>query len=104
MKISYCYLLYTCTYCTYCLYVHCILFNGIAYSCSTCNVHAVLLPTQLLLDADINYPDHEKDQMTALDTLAAHHVERARTEKNKDLKREHFSKVMFISSISSLYT
>lgn len=44
-------------------------------------------------DADIDYPDHEKDQMSALDTLAAYHVEKARSDKNKDLKKEHFSKV-----------
>ena len=31
--------------------------------------------------------------MAALDTLAAYHVEKARSDKNKDLKKEHFSKV-----------
>ena len=44
-------------------------------------------------DADIDYPNHEKDQMSALDTLAAFHVEKARMEKNKDSKKELFSKV-----------
>ena len=58
-----------------------------------CNL-IYLIPVSPLA-ADINYPDHEKDQMLALDTLAAHHVEKARMEKNKDLKKEHFSKVTF---------
>ena len=42
-------------------------------------------------DADIGYVDHEKDQMSALDTLAAHYVQLARNEKSKDLKKEHFA-------------
>ena len=44
-------------------------------------------------DADIGYPDHEKDQMAALDTLAAHYVQQARKEKNKDLRKEYFAQV-----------
>lgn len=45
------------------------------------------------LDADISYSEHEKDQMAALDTLAAYYIQKARHEKNKDAKKENFSKV-----------
>ncbi len=44
-------------------------------------------------DADISYTEHEKDQMIALDTLAAHYVTLARSEKNKELKKENFAQV-----------
>lgn len=44
-------------------------------------------------EADIGYPDHEKDQMVALDTLAAHYVQQARKEKSKDLRKEYFAQV-----------
>ncbi len=44
-------------------------------------------------DADITYTEHEKDQMVALDTLAAHYVTLARSEKNKELKKENFAQV-----------
>ena len=49
----------------------------------------------LLEDADVSYPNHERDQMAALDTLAAYHVQQARLEKSKDgqKKKEHFSQV-----------
>lgn len=48
-----------------------------------------------LQDADVSYPNHERDQMAALDTLAAYHVQQARLEKGKDgqKKKEHFSQV-----------
>ena len=48
-------------------------------------------------DADITYVDHDKDQMAALDTLAAHYVQLARNEKSKDLRKEHFAQVSDLS-------
>ena len=44
-------------------------------------------------DADIGYPDHEKDQMAALDTLATYYVQLARKEKNKEHRKEFFAQV-----------
>ena len=43
-------------------------------------------------ESNMNYKDSEKDQMKGLDTLAAHHVQQANREKNKDKKRELFTK------------
>ena len=43
-------------------------------------------------DANTNYRDFEKDQMRALDMLAAYYVQKANQEKNKDKKREMFQK------------
>ncbi|XP_078725222.1 RNA polymerase-associated protein CTR9 homolog isoform X1 [Lampetra fluviatilis] len=40
------------------------------------------------VDGTLDYRDHEKDQMTCLDTLAAYYVQQARREKNKDVKKE----------------
>jgi RNA polymerase-associated protein CTR9 len=42
-------------------------------------------------DASLSYQDYEKDQMRALDTLAAYYVTKANQEKNKDKKRELFA-------------
>ncbi|KAL5007726.1 hypothetical protein ScPMuIL_016532 [Solemya velum] len=42
-------------------------------------------------DAGLDYPNSEKDQMRALDTLAAYYVQCAHREKNKDKKRELFT-------------
>ena len=44
-------------------------------------------------EASLDYPDHEKDQMFALDTLAAYFVQLARSEKEKTRRREFFTKV-----------
>lgn len=44
-------------------------------------------------DANVSYKDCEKDQMRALDTLAAYYVQLANQEKNKDKKKELFQKV-----------
>ena len=41
---------------------------------------------------NLDYPNFENDQMTVLDTLAAYYVQQARNEKNKDKKRELFTK------------
>jgi len=43
-------------------------------------------------DANIDYREFEKDQMRALDMLAAYYVQEANKEKNKDKKRELFGK------------
>jgi len=43
-------------------------------------------------DANIDYRDYEKDQMRALDMLAAYYVQSANKEKNKDKKRDLFTK------------
>ncbi|KAI1309430.1 RNA polymerase-associated protein CTR9 -like protein [Halotydeus destructor] len=43
-------------------------------------------------DSSSNYPDFERDQMRALDTLAAFYVKVANKEKNRDKKKEFFSK------------
>ena len=42
------------------------------------------------LEANYEYDNFEKDQMRALDTLAAYYVTQAHKEKNKDQKRELF--------------
>jgi len=39
-------------------------------------------------DANLNYKDPEKDQMKALDILAAYYVQQANQEKDKVKKRE----------------
>lgn len=44
------------------------------------------------VDANINYRDFEKDQMRTLDMLAAYYVQQANREKNKDKKRDLFTK------------
>lgn len=50
------------------------------------------------IDGNLDYRDHEKDQMTCLDTLAAYYVQQARKEKNKDVKKE------LITQATLLYT
>lgn len=50
------------------------------------------------IDGNLDYRDHEKDQMTCLDTLAAYYVQQARKEKNKDSKKE------LITQATLLYT
>lgn len=47
-------------------------------------------------DANYNYGDYEKDQMKALDTLAAYYVQRAHAEKNKERKRELFTQATLL--------
>lgn len=44
------------------------------------------------VDANIDYPDFERDQMRALDLLASYYVQQANKEKNKDKKNELFAK------------
>ncbi|XP_021927029.1 RNA polymerase-associated protein CTR9 homolog isoform X3 [Zootermopsis nevadensis] len=48
------------------------------------------------LDANVDYRDYEKDQMRALDMLAAYYVQQANHEKNKDKKRELFTKATLL--------
>lgn len=50
------------------------------------------------IDGNLDYRDHEKDQMTCLDTLAAYYVQQARKEKNKDNKKD------LITQATLLYT
>lgn len=47
-------------------------------------------------EANIDYRDFEKDQMRALDMLAAYYVQCANREKNKDKKRELFTKATLL--------
>lgn len=48
------------------------------------------------IDANIDYRDYEKDQMRALDMLAAYYVQEANKEKNKDKKRDLFTKATLL--------
>ncbi|XP_070518234.1 RNA polymerase-associated protein CTR9 homolog [Cardiocondyla obscurior] len=48
------------------------------------------------IDANIDYRDYEKDQMRALDMLAAYYVQKANKEKNKDKKRDLFTKASLL--------
>ncbi|XP_037072194.1 LOW QUALITY PROTEIN: RNA polymerase-associated protein CTR9 homolog [Pollicipes pollicipes] len=47
-------------------------------------------------EASLNYRDFQKDQMRALDTLAAHYVRQANNEKNKDRKKDLFTKATLL--------
>lgn len=47
-------------------------------------------------DASLDYLNCERDQMRSLDTLAAFYVQRAHKEKNKDKKRELFTKATLL--------
>lgn len=47
-------------------------------------------------DASYDYPNYEKDQMRALDTLAAYYVQQAHKEKNKEKKRELFTQATLL--------
>ncbi|PSN41501.1 RNA polymerase-associated protein CTR9 [Blattella germanica] len=47
-------------------------------------------------EANNDYRDFEKDQMRALDMLAAYYVQEANREKNKDKKRELFTKATLL--------
>lgn len=51
-------------------------------------------------DANLDYPGNEKDQMTALDTLAAYYVQQARKEKNKDTKKELFTQATLLYTMA----
>lgn len=48
------------------------------------------------MDANVDYRDYEKDQMRALDMLAAYYVQEANREKNKDKKRDLFTKATLL--------
>uniref|UniRef100_A0A0L8GE16 RNA polymerase-associated protein CTR9 homolog n=1 Tax=Octopus bimaculoides TaxID=37653 RepID=A0A0L8GE16_OCTBM len=47
-------------------------------------------------DASYDYPNYEKDQMRALDTLAAYYVQQAHKEKNKEKKRDLFTQATLL--------
>ncbi|GAB6031101.1 protein required for normal CLN1 and CLN2 G1 cyclin expression [Chamberlinius hualienensis] len=52
-------------------------------------------------DASKDYREYERDQMVALDTLAAHYVQLAnREKKNKDKKREYFTKATVLYTMA----
>ncbi len=51
-------------------------------------------------DAHLDYQGNEKDQMTALDTLAAYYVQQARKEKNKDAKKELFTQATLLYTMA----
>ena len=62
----------------------------------------------IFTDSDMSYADSEKDQMTALDTLAAYHVQQARQEKNREKRKDFFAQVikmnymdMYMCSVST---
>ena len=56
----------------------------------------VAILEQALIKADVTYKDYDKDQMKAYDSLAAHYVQEANKEKNKDKKRELFTKATLL--------
>ena len=56
----------------------------------------VLYCVLLSEDSDMSYGDSEKDQMTALDTLAAYHVQQARQEKNREKRKDFFAQVCHV--------
>jgi len=47
-------------------------------------------------DASLTYQNYEKDQMTGFDSLAAHYVQLAHAEKNKERKRELFTQATLL--------
>ncbi len=47
-------------------------------------------------DANLNYANFEKDQMRALDTLAAYYVQQAHREKDKDARKELFTQATLL--------
>lgn len=50
-------------------------------------------------EANRNYRDNEKGQMVCLDTLAAFYVQQARKERNKESKKELFTKVQLFAEL-----
>ncbi|GIY45139.1 RNA polymerase-associated protein CTR9 homolog [Caerostris extrusa] len=47
-------------------------------------------------DANLNYPNMEKDQMAAFDKLSAYYVQQASKEKDREKKRELFTKATLL--------
>jgi RNA polymerase-associated protein CTR9 len=52
------------------------------------------------VDANIDYRDFERDQMRALDMLAAYYVQEANKEKSKDKKKELFTKATLLYTMA----
>lgn len=52
------------------------------------------------MDANIEYRDFERDQMRALDMLAAYYVQEANKEKTKDKKKELFTKATLLYTMA----
>ncbi|XP_071957066.1 RNA polymerase-associated protein CTR9 homolog [Antedon mediterranea] len=51
-------------------------------------------------DANCSYAGSDKDQMTALDTLAAYYVQQARKEKNKERKKDLFTQATLLYTMA----
>ena len=45
------------------------------------------------IEGNIKYTNSDRDRMICLDTLAAYYVQEAKKEKNKEKKKEMFTKV-----------
>lgn len=52
------------------------------------------------MDANIDYRDFERDQMRALDMLAAYYVQEANKEKSKDKKKDLFTKATLLYTMA----
>ena len=65
----------------------------LSFSSVSCLFIFSLSSPSVLSDADISHPGCDRDQMAALDTLAAYYVQQARTEKSKELRKEYFAQV-----------
>lgn len=52
------------------------------------------------MDANIDYRDFERDQMRALDMLAAYYVQEANKEKSKDKKKELFTEATLLYTMA----
>ena len=57
----------------------------------------------LVLEGNISYTNSDKDRMICLDTLAAYYVQEAKKEKNKEKKKEMFTKVWWKWPNTDLY-
>lgn len=55
-----------------------------------------------ITDANRNYRDSDKGRMVCLDTLAAFYVQQARKERNKETKKELFTKVFSTTALRNL--
>ena len=58
--------------------------------CRLKNIHSIM---GFSSEGNINYTNSDRDRMICLDTLAAYYVQEAKKEKNKEKKKEMFTKV-----------
>ena len=69
----------------------------ISVSCMPTDLtHLIFIYTE----GNINYTNSDRDRMICLDTLAAYYVQEAKKEKNKEKKKEMFTKVKSTFPIS----